>query len=575
MLKASIKFLFSAFVFALLWSMLSGCSRSVDTSKAEAIKALIVSETKNDTSAFIRKRCAMVSSSDLASEKSIIDMYGIINQITYKMHSSGDDVRTAHILFSQLKILRGDDRLSVPDARHLISTYISIGVLYNEQGMSNISLDYYMQGLKACTDTVFDTGHASILNNIGVVYAEGALYDEALKYFQQALQINQRRKYHTGIALNYANMAEIYFKKGDNEKAMAAAQQSLDHINSDNQGDQLADMRLQQGLIYAATGDYDVAMLRFTAALKKHTEIGNIYGQVYTNLEIGNTYLKRNMADSAFLYASRAEQLSRENNMADDLKNSLHTLAEIHTLKGEYDDASRLMKEYVRIEDSLRNEERQLRLRNWNGLGKELTEAAAPDKKPLLPTWVIAALALLLIGLVVMFILYMRRRKDLSDCRQKGHEQLREHSAIMDKRNREMTTLSLEKIRTQEGLTEVCDNLRAVLLDLNPKEKIKRDRLNTLLRSLDGLQDGSADEEFKRSFEHISPNFYLTLSERFPDLTARDLRLCAFLHLGLTTKEIAALTYREVRSVESARNRLRKKLGLELTDDLTAYLRSV
>ena len=43
----------------------------------------------------------------------------------------------------------------------------------------------------------------------------------------------------------------------------------------------------------------------------------------------------------------------------------------------------------------------------------------------------------------------------------------------------------------------------------------------------------------------------------------------------MTTKEIAVLTYREVRSVDSARNRLRKKLGLELTDDLTAYLHSL
>ena len=84
-----------------------------------------------------------------------------------------------------------------------------------------------------------------------------------------------------------------------------------------------------------------------------------------------------------------------------------------------------------------------------------------------------------------------------------------------------------------------------------------------------------ADEEFKLFFERIHPEFHNTLNARFPDLTPRDIRLCAFLYLGMTTKEIAVLTYREVRSVDSARNRLRKKLGLELTDDLTAYLHSL
>ncbi|MDE6131095.1 MAG: hypothetical protein K2F74_05850, partial [Muribaculaceae bacterium] len=82
-----------------------------------------------------------------------------------------------------------------------------------------------------------------------------------------------------------------------------------------------------------------------------------------------------------------------------------------------------------------------------------------------------------------------------------------------------------------------------------------------------------ADEEFRLQFERIHPDFYRTLSEKFPELTARDLRLCAFLHLGMTTKEIAVLTYREVRSVDSARNRLRKKLGIDINDDISDFLR--
>ena len=114
-----------------------------------------------------------------------------------------------------------------------------------------------------------------------------------------------------------------------------------------------------------------------------------------------------------------------------------------------------------------------------------------------------------------------------------------------------------------------------MLLELNPRESVKRENIRTQLNRLNALTDYDADGEFKLYFERVHPDFYRNLTALDTELTGRDMRLCALLYLGLNTKEIATLTYREIRSVESARNRLRKKLGLKLTDDLTAYLHSL
>ena len=78
--------------------------------------------------------------------------------------------------------------------------------------------------------------------------------------------------------------------------------------------------------------------------------------------------------------------------------------------------------------------------------------------------------------------------------------------------------------------------------------------------------------EFKTYFDSVHPSFFENLAKTNPNLTANELRLCAFLRMGLSTKEIAALTFREIRSVESARNRLRKKLELNLDENLLVYL---
>lgn len=57
-----------------------------------------------------------------------------------------------------------------------------------------------------------------------------------------------------------------------------------------------------------------------------------------------------------------------------------------------------------------------------------------------------------------------------------------------------------------------------------------------------------------------------------PDLSPNDLRFCAYLRLNLTSKEIAPLLNISIKSVETRRYRLRKKLNLEHEDNLVSYI---
>jgi hypothetical protein len=69
-------------------------------------------------------------------------------------------------------------------------------------------------------------------------------------------------------------------------------------------------------------------------------------------------------------------------------------------------------------------------------------------------------------------------------------------------------------------------------------------------------------KKFEIRFKNIRANFYDELMRDFPTLTLNERRLCAFLKLQMTTKEIAFLTGQSIRAVELARTRLRKKLQL-------------
>ena len=72
--------------------------------------------------------------------------------------------------------------------------------------------------------------------------------------------------------------------------------------------------------------------------------------------------------------------------------------------------------------------------------------------------------------------------------------------------------------------------------------------------------------------ERVHHEFFTQLKATFPDLTAKELQLCAFVRMNLTNKEIASILNISVRGVETARYRLRKRLGMSQEDDMAQFL---
>jgi DNA-binding CsgD family transcriptional regulator len=79
-------------------------------------------------------------------------------------------------------------------------------------------------------------------------------------------------------------------------------------------------------------------------------------------------------------------------------------------------------------------------------------------------------------------------------------------------------------------------------------------------------------DQFKRHFESVHAGFFARLNRQFPDLTQNELKLCAYLRMNLSTKEIAQMLNIEVDSATTKRYRLRKKLKLENDNNLVSFL---
>lgn len=82
-------------------------------------------------------------------------------------------------------------------------------------------------------------------------------------------------------------------------------------------------------------------------------------------------------------------------------------------------------------------------------------------------------------------------------------------------------------------------------------------------------------DRFAARFDEINNDFLKNLKERYPVLTGNDLKLCAYLQLNMSSKEIAQLLNISLRGVEIGRYRLRKKLQLPTEKSITEFLHEV
>ena len=76
---------------------------------------------------------------------------------------------------------------------------------------------------------------------------------------------------------------------------------------------------------------------------------------------------------------------------------------------------------------------------------------------------------------------------------------------------------------------------------------------------------------FEEAFNHADKDFFKKVKEKHPELTSNDLRLCVYLRMNLSSKEIAPLLNISHRSVEIKRYRLRKKISLNRNVNLNDY----
>jgi len=138
-------------------------------------------------------------------------------------------------------------------------------------------------------------------------------------------------------------------------------------------------------------------------------------------------------------------------------------------------------------------------------------------------------------------------------------------------KNSELAISTMHLVQRSELIHQLQERLNKVARNTNDVQVSKELRkVNRLLK--ENTQVDDLWNQFAFHFDQVHIDFLQKVQEKYPTLTANDQKLCAYLRMNLSTKEIAPLMNISIRGVEVARYRLRKKLDLNSSVNLNKFM---
>lgn len=202
----------------------------------------------------------------------------------------------------------------------------------------------------------------------------------------------------------------------------------------------------------------------------------------------------------------------------------------------------------------------------------------------ILPPWYLSNLMKLLYLLILLGIAYLiywlnrlKLRKHRRALEEKYEKEHRENLHKQEKKNlmeeitlkrKELANSTLVAAKKNEVLMEIQGELTRGRDNLNGDYRMKQ-IMKRINRAINNRDDWKV---FETTFNEVHEDFFKDLLQKYPELTNRDLKLCSYLKMNLSSKEIAPLLGISIRGVEVQRYRLRKKMGLDARENLNNFL---
>jgi tetratricopeptide (TPR) repeat protein/DNA-binding CsgD family transcriptional regulator len=352
----------------------------------------------------------------------------------------------------------------------------------------------------------------------------------------------------------------------------------------------MATAKIGLGDIQFANGSYDSALIIYQQGLNNANKIDIRYKesgpliQSYLYNRIGETYYKLKEYDKAISVLRNSADLAEEFTLPGRKADAAKYFSQIYEKLGNTSMAHDYFKIYNQLSDSIINAKNVSKITKlemeYQYLKKQKEKEIEQLKKDaeynrnMLIYEMIAVISIMIIAsLFIILLLYRKNQKNKLHGLELAQKNLELEKGNLQNelefKNKELATSVMYQLKKNNFIATVSRRLKELNLSLTSTNKKV---LLNIVKELEANMSKETWEEFEYRFNSVHNDFYNGLLRDFPNLTPNELKICAFLKLNMTSKDISTITYTSPQSITVARHRLRTKLGLSRDDNLITFL---
>lgn len=541
-------------------------SKGLAKSYAKKANYFYLKSQKDSTQYYLNKSIPLYLAAGDTAKAAVMRYNQGIMHLADGNHKKCIDVMDANIpIFKRLK-----------DSANLGNAYLMKGKVGMVRGFYNIALKETYTALKIHEAIKDDIRIAEDLFQIGVLYGDLEKYQKAVSIYNDCYKIYEDLNYTQpkSQVLNY--MGYSYLRLQKYNEARQSLEKALKLSKETSYTNNIARVSVSLGTLEYELKNYNKSIEYFQNGIKLWGEISNPHNEADAKLRIGKVYLAKKQYDKSIKYLNEAiriaDTIEASNVLVAAYQNRAFVFEQLKNYKTAYLD----YKKSKVISDTLLNQKRtkaieelniiyetekkEQRIENQNSTIKILEQ----DSKIRNLQQIILIITLLL-GSLIFGLIFIKVRK-------KVKKYTLENSTLnraLHNSKKELTVKTLYLAKKNN----VLENLKEEVVKTNSDDAAERMVHQKLVRAIDfDLKNDQNWENFRKYFEEIHEDFYNSIKEKYPTITAKELRLVALLKLNLSSKEISTLLNISTDGVKKARYRLRKKMNLNTKESLQDYI---
>jgi len=481
--------------------------------------------------------------------------------------------------------------------------HAGLAIIYRRQGDLLASVAQSRQAIRQLDSLVqlnpdqedYLKYQANAYTGLAITYAHSENYPLSNRYFRHSLAIDQRIDDQKGVDAALFNLGSNFFKTQHYDSAEVYWISVIDRTDTTSDNRMLDAIYRNLGALATQQEQWGDAERHYRQALRRFEQRGNQEG--VASIHESLSYMYNQMGEYE---AARQQAVMGLEAVDEDLriKSLLYgDLAEANTELNRYHQAAENYRTYAILRDSLLNQEKaeamaEMEARYQHEQQEKELAIQRQEIELLNRGSQIQQLERNLLGLVVsllvitgFFVLRSQRQKvrrkqeQLNSSRAlvasiKENAQLKEQKLLqeLEHRNQQLTSYTLNFVQKNELMSELRDKVENLQ---QQKEWTTRDFRRLKMHIQQHVSIDQDWENFRLHFESVHPDFFHNLTEAFPTLGPKELKLCALIRLNMSIKESATVLGISPDSVKTARHRLRKKMSLNQSASMLEVLMQV